>query len=452
MSSQLRIRGWLLLLAIAIVFACLYPQGVERARAQSPLPTPPLFTPVFPTPAFPTPAFPTPAFPTPFGTPPGPLLTPTATPDFRIVNEITHPQTGDAVAGFAPIVGTAVITDFIQYQVHLSPSGAENWTWLATSNRVIRNGILHVLNTFVLEDGVYDLRVRAIRRDGNFSEAYLRRLEVRNANPPTPTPFVNELGTPQPASPLLPIPPQPPTPTPTPIFQSFVANGQGLFEPQNGDILAGAVPIIGTVNGKTYLNPFERYELYVRPMGGAEWGWLYTGDEQFWQTQIYLWDTTTLADGFYDLRLRIVYRDANYDEYFVGNLRIANQTPLRTLKKQDEVSTQKTAPGIYFPLDGAQVAGVMELVGTTAVPDLLRWELYWATAGSEDWQFLVSDDKPVVNNVLANLDLSLLPAGAYDFRLRIVRLDYRYSDYHVRNVQAAPPTPTPLPTAPIIRP
>jgi hypothetical protein len=294
--------------------------------------------------------------------------------------------------------------------------------------------------------------VRAIRRDGNFSEAFLRRLEVRNANPPTPTPNVNELGTPQPDSPLLPITPQPPTPTPTPLFQSYVANGQGIFEPRNGDILRGSVAIVGTANGKTYLNPFERYELYVRPSGQVEWSWLFSSEEQLWQSPLYTWDTTTLADGFYDLRLRIVYRDANYDEYYVGGLRIANQAGLRHLKKQDEVSTQKTAPGIYFPLDGAQVSGVMELVGTTSIPDLLRWEIYWSPSGAEDWQFLVSDSAPVVNSVLANLDLTLLPAGAYDFRLRIVRLNYGYSDYHVRNVQATPPTPTPLPAVPTIRP
>ena len=448
MRSQLRTVGRLLLTAIAAAIVCVNPQRMGEVWAQqSPLPTP-----VFPTPFFPTPAFPTPAFPTPFGTPPAPIFTPTATPDFRVVNEIIHPQLGDVVAGFAAIVGTAVITDFAQYQVHLSPSGTENWQWLESSRRVVRNGVLHILNTFTLADGVYDLRVRAIRRDGNFSEAYLRNLEVRNANPPTATPFVNELGTPQPTVELLAITPQPPTATPTPLFQSYVVNGQGIFEPRNGDILAGAVPIIGTVNGKTYLNPFARYELHVREMGRAEWKWLFTGEEQLWQSPIYTWDTTTLADGFYDLRLRIVYRDANYDEYFVGNLRISNEVGLRTLKKQGEISTDKTAPGIYFPLDGAQVSGVMELVGTTAVRDLLRWELFWSVSGGEDWQFLVSDTKPVVNSVLANLDLTLLPAGAYDFRLRIVRLDYGYTDYHVRNVQAAPPTPTPLPTVPGLRP
>ncbi len=432
--QQLRGRVWLLLLAVGIVILCARPQAVMQVWAQSPI-SPPEFPP-------------TPVFPTPFGTPPGPLSTPTATPDFRIINEITHPQPGDAVAGFAPIIGTAVITDFAQYQVHLSPSGAENWSWLATSSQVVRSGVLHVLNTYELSDGVYDLRVRAVRRDGNYTEAFLRRLEVRNANPPTPTPNVNELGTPQPFSPVLALTPQPPTATPTPLYQSFIYNGQGIFEPQNGAILRGSTPILGTANGKSYLNPFARYELYLRQSGGEQWSWLYASDQQLWQSLLYTWDTTTVADGFYDLKLRIVYQDANYDEYYVGSLRVANQTPNKVLKKQDQVSTQKTAPGLYFPLDGAQVSGVMGIVGTTAVPDLLRWEIYWSPSGAENWQFLVSDSRPLVNSLLANLDLTLLAGGAYDFRLRIVRQDYTYSDYHVRNVQATPPTPTPLPTTP----
>jgi hypothetical protein len=440
MNSQVRTRVLLVLLAVLTVLISARQQEIASVWAQfSPSPQP-----------FPTPSFPTPIIPTPFGTPPGPLFTPTATPDFRIVNEITHPGPGDAVAGFAPIVGTAVITDFVQYQVHLSPSGAENWGWLATSSRVVRNGILHVLNTYELQDGFYDLRVRAIRRDGNYSEAFLRKLEVRNANPPTETPAVNALGTPQPPSPLLPITPQPPTATPTPVFRSFVENGQGIYAPRNGDILRGQVQIIGTANGKTVLNPFDRYELYLMPSGASEWGWLYAGEEQLWQSPLYTWDTTTVPDGFYDLMLRIVYRDANYDEYYVSRLRVANRTPNSALKQQEQVSTAKTAPGIYFPLDGAQFSGVMRIEGTTAVRDLLRWEIYWSPSGAEDWQFLVSDSRPLVNSNLANLDLSLLPPGAYDFRLRIVRRDYTHTDYHVRNVQATPPTPTPLPTVPPI--
>jgi hypothetical protein len=128
----------------------------------------------------------------------------------------------------------------------------------------------------------------------------------------------------QPRSPLLVFASPSPTVTPTPRFRSFIPNSQGIFEPQNGDVIRGQTPIIGTVNSKTALNPFERYELHITPSGLNQWGWLYSSNEQFWQSEIYTLDTTQLADGFYDLRLRIVYRDSNYDEYHVTRLRVAN--------------------------------------------------------------------------------------------------------------------------------
>ncbi|MBW7883039.1 MAG: hypothetical protein H3C34_10450, partial [Caldilineaceae bacterium] len=406
--------------------------GGTRFAFQSPL------TPTFTPTATWTPFF--------FFTPAPSFLTPTPTIDMRVANEITEPKSGDAVAGFTAIVGTALIGDFSRYDVHIASAGSENWQWLATSRNVVRNNVIYVLNTYEFADGHYDLRVRVLRRDGNYTESFVRNLEIRNANPPTPTPVFNELGTPQPASPLLQISPLEPTPTPTPRFRSYVPNGQGIFEPENGDILRGQVAVVGTVNGKTIYNPFLRYELYITESGKDDWGWLYTNDQQYWQSGIYVLDTTQLPDGLYDLRLRIVYRDSNYDEYYVTLLRIANQAPAPGLR--DSGVADGKGAGLYFPRDNIELTGVADFIGTTAVPNLLRWEIYWSPASQENWQFLFSDTKPVRNGTLARLDLSLLPAGSYDFRLRIVRNDYSYSDYYVRRVHAVPPTATPIPRPP----
>ena len=376
------------------------------------------------------------------------MFSPTPTLDFSVVNAIFNPQDGDAVAGFAIIAGSTIIDDFVRYDVHLAVAGSENWQWLATGHTAVRNGVVHVLNTYLMPDGRYDLRVRAIDRNGAYTEAFVRRLEVRNAMPPTATPLVDAFGVVQPASPLLLFPTPSPTVTPTPRFRSYVPNAQGLFEPQNGDVLHGQVPIIGTVNSKTALNPFQRYELSITPSGMDAWGWLYTSDEQFWQSEIYRLDTMQLADGFYDLRLRIVYRDSNYDEYYVTRLRVDNARQAPAVYPT-ATRTAAKSPGLYLPFDGTRATGVVDFVGTTAVPDLLRWELYWSLAGADDWKFLFSDVKPVLNNYLARLDMGLLPAGAYDFRLRIVRQDYTYSDYYVQNIVAIPPTPTPVPVPPL---
>ena len=375
-----------------------------------------------------------------------PTLTVTVTPDRRVVNEIASPLSNDAVAGIAAIIGTALVHDFIRYEVHMSPSGMENWQWLATRYDVVRNGVLTPWNTYLVPDGLYDIRVRAIDRTGNYTEAFSRRVEVRNANPPTPTPRYDMVGAQQPPSPILFESPLFPTPTPTPRFLSYLANGQGIFEPKNGAVLRGDVPMIGTANGKTVSNPFVRYEIYLAPGGTEDWNWLYTGEDQLWQTQLYDLDTTRFADGNYDLRLRIVYRDSNYDEYYVHRLQIANARSATQLAQAQQVSSAGTAPGLYTPRNGTNVVGVVDFSGTTDVPGLLRWELYYSPAGQGQWEYLVSDTRAVVDGILARLDLSLLPAGAYDFRLRIVRQNQTYSDYYVRDIQSSPPTPTPYPT------
>ena len=185
----------------------------------------------------------------------------------------------------------------------------------------------------------------------------------------------------------------------------------------------------------------------MSPSGLNNWGVIHTSAEQLWQSPLYTWDTTQVADGHYDLRLRIVYRDSNYDEYYVTRLRVANQTPTFG----DAAAVERSAPGLYLPLDGTQVVGVIDLVGTTAMPDLLRWELSYSPTGAEAWQFLFSDVKTVTDDVLARLDLSELPPGAYDFRLRLVGTDYSYTDYYIRNIQSIPPTPTPIPACRIRR-
>ena len=375
-----------------------------------------------------------------------PPLTTTPTPDRRVINEISSPRSNDAVAGIVGIVGTALVHDYIKFEVHVSPSGMENWQWLETGFDVVRDGVLAVWNTYPIPDGRYDIRVRAINRAGNYTESFSRRVEVRNSNPPTPTPRFDPAGVQQPPSPVLFASPLFPTPTPAPRILSFVPNGQGIFEPANGAILRGMVPILGTANSRTAFNPFIRYELSVASSGDAVWGWLYSSEEQQWQSNLFDLDTTRLADGFYDLRLRIVYRDSNYDEYYVNRLQVANQTSSQQLLAQAAVSNAGTAPGVYAPRNGMQVVGVVDFVGTTDVPGLLRWELSYAPAGEESWEFLVSGTQAVIDGILARLDLSLLPAGAYDFRLRIVRQDYSFSDYYVRNIESLPPTPTPFPT------
>jgi hypothetical protein len=401
----------LTILALGVIGLALWPDlpAIHRqvlAQQQSPFATPtwtPTFNPFAP------------FTPTPTWTPtPGP----TATKVKRVINEIREPRGGDAIAGTVRIIGTALTEAFQRYDMHISPASKENWQWLTTNYQVVHDDLLYVLDTTDFPDGYYDLRVRSIDDTGNYTEAYARNLEIRNANPPTRTPLPP--GTPPPPeSPLV-------TPTPTVDVSSRVSGGQGFYAPDNGAVLRGPVSIVATVNG-TPDNPFARYELAISPAGQEGWLWLDTSARQAWQQPIYALDTTELPDGLYDLRLRIVYRDANYDEYFLRNLSVANTgQPLLAF-----------APpaGIAQPHGGNEVGGVVEFTGTVPAADLLKWELAWSPAQTEQWQFLVSAENPVANDVIARLDLSRLPNGLYDFRLRVVRSDTNYTDYFVRDLR-----------------
>ncbi|MCX6044429.1 MAG: hypothetical protein NT075_04900 [Chloroflexi bacterium] len=370
---------------------------------------------------------------TPFGTP-----APTPTRPIRVVNEFAEPKAGDAVAGVVVLKGTALIDSYLKYDIHISVAGSDTWRWLITSYDIVHDGNLYRLNTLLFADGFYDLRMRAIREDGNYSETFLRHLEIRNANPPTPTPLRNAEGTllpTQPPSPILLV--ATPTPTPRPERLSNIPNGQGIFAPQHGDVLRGAVDIIGTVNSSG-ANSFVRYEISISNAGQENWTWLYSDEEQFWQESVYQLDTTRLADGFYDLRLRIVYRDSNYNDYFVRDLQIANHTYVAPVQRP---TTPTPMLGIFIPASNSMVSGIVEVRGVATINNFLRWELAIAPSGSDQWSILVKKTT-TVSGLLARLDLGGLPFGPYDLRLRVISQDNQYQDYFSRQLQLAAPTPT----------
>ncbi len=95
-------------------------------------------------------------------TPPGfesPLGTPTFTPTNEIVTRLDHPGDGDAVAGLTPLIGSALTNSFRMYELHVSPAGAQQWSWLYNSFEIVSNDVLYMWNTVPFADGYYDIRL-----------------------------------------------------------------------------------------------------------------------------------------------------------------------------------------------------------------------------------------------------------------------------------------------------
>ncbi len=352
-----------------------------------------------------------------------PLQTPTPVREIRVVTEISHPGSGDAIAGSAAILGTALMPSYRKYDIHISPAGAENWQWLVTSLDIVHDGTLYVLDSTKFGDGYYDVRLRTIDDLGAYREAFLRGLEIRNANPPTPTVALDPLGVPLPPQPLSPL--GPPTATPRPRIVQNIPNGQGIFAPEVGQTVAGPVDIVGTANG-AWPDPFVRYEIAISPAGQGAWTWLYSSEQQMWQEVLYTLDSTQFANGSWDVRLRNVYRDGNYDEYILRYLQIDNS---------GRPGPDVLANGIAQPISGSNVRGVTLFVGTATDPAFSRWELAWSPSGLEQWTALTSSQRPALNEALARLDLSKLAGTQIDVRLRVVREDGNYDEYFTRGLR-----------------
>ncbi len=102
-----------------------------------------------------------------------------------------------------------------------------------------------------------------------------------------------------------------------------------IMSPKSGDIVQGAISIRGTA---THPN-FWKYELAwaISNRPGANWNLITVQETPVVDGQLAAWNTALIPDGTYDLRLRVVRQDANYEEVFVRSIIVANEGPPLTL-------------------------------------------------------------------------------------------------------------------------
>ncbi len=134
-----------------------------------------------------------------------------------------------------------------------------------------------------------------------------------------------------------------------PILLAQAPNG--ITSPAPGDVVSGIVIIRGTATDSSFL----RYELAFR--SGNEWIVMADGDTPVIDGTLAIWDTTVVGaqgrifpDGNYELRLRVVRLDYNYGEYFVSNIRVANEGAVDTPTPTASPEGAEGAPGISTPV------------------------------------------------------------------------------------------------------
>jgi hypothetical protein len=114
--------------------------------------------------------------------------------------------------------------------------------------------------------------------------------------------------------------------------------GNGVTSPVPGDTVSGIVLVEGTAADPNFL----RYELAFFYEGNPGAGWIVfaESDQPVVAGTLAVWDTTVgrnvgapvFPDGVYQLRLRVVKADYNYNEYFASGIIVSNDdaTPTPT--------------------------------------------------------------------------------------------------------------------------
>jgi hypothetical protein len=131
--------------------------------------------------------------------------------------QISSPRDRATVRGLVPVEGSATHPQFQKYEIHYGPepNPGDQWTPIGGSPFAVPvvQGRLGLWDTTIIPDGMYSLRLRVVRADGNYDEYFVRGIQVSNTQPiDTPTP--EETATPEGS----PTPTDTPPPSPTVVI------------------------------------------------------------------------------------------------------------------------------------------------------------------------------------------------------------------------------------------
>lgn len=159
------------------------------------------------------------------------------------------------------------------------------------------------------------------------------------------------------------------------LLPGITAVGQqnGIGAPAAGETIAGVVTVTGTAVHLAFL----RYELAFLNESNQGAGWIVFAEssQPVENGVLAIWDTTVghnvgapvFPDGRYQLRLRVVKTDYNYDEFFVTSLTIHNAGPTPTPTPEETAVAITTTPG---PGGESTAAGGVGFNPPTALPSL----------------------------------------------------------------------------------
>lgn len=108
----------------------------------------------------------------------------------------------------------------------------------------------------------------------------------------------------------------------------FQQTAPAITAPQAGETLRGQIQIQVQMEADGFASAELAFTFdETASDSGAAWFTIQTFSQPPADSLLAVWDTTTLTDGDYTLRLRVVLQDGTFAETLVPNLKIRNYTP-----------------------------------------------------------------------------------------------------------------------------
>jgi len=102
-----------------------------------------------------------------------------------------------------------------------------------------------------------------------------------------------------------------------------------ITSPKPGDILRGQVEILGNMDIPNFASAELAFSYASNP--ADSWFTIQTFPQSVTDPTLAVWDTTTITDGDYVLRLRVFLQDGTTQEAVVSDLKIRNDVPPSTV-------------------------------------------------------------------------------------------------------------------------
>lgn len=118
-----------------------------------------------------------------------------------------------------------------------------------------------------------------------------------------------------------------------------------ITSPRAGEMLVGQISIIGSTDIPNFAS--ARLDFKYASDSAESWFFLQTSTQPARETPLHLWDTTTITDGDYILRLRVTLVDGTFQEVTVP-VTVQNDSPIPT-PTPESTSTPEPSIGLLVP-------------------------------------------------------------------------------------------------------